>query len=199
MRVTIWLVCAVLLLGGLSAAAQSDPFAENFYTPEFIKQVHELIGVTEEQKATVGAQIHEIQESIQVIRGALARESATLAELAKADKVNEDKLLAQADKVMALESDVKRAQLQMLIKIKNALTPEQQAKLKEYKAKMSQLQPKMRTLQEMARRAEAAGIDLSPLREKKTEFDALIQQGKFEDAEALLSATMKQVEEKLPK
>lgn len=193
------IVCAALFLGGLNVTAQSDPLGDNFYPPEFIMQVHELIGVTEEQKATVGAQIREIQESIQVIRETLARESAALAELAKADKVNEEKLLAQADKVMALESDVKRAQLQMLIKIKNALTPEQQAKLKEYKAKMATFGPKMRQVQEIVKSLQSRGVDLSEFAPKKSEFEGLIQQGKFEEAEALLAATLKQLEEKLPK
>jgi len=40
-------------------------------------------------------------------------------------------VLQQADKVMALEHDIKKIQLTLLIRIKNTLTPEQIAKLRQ--------------------------------------------------------------------
>ena len=44
--------------------------------------------------------------------------------------VDEAKVLAEADKVMALEHDLKKAHLTLLIRLKNALTPTQQVRLR---------------------------------------------------------------------
>jgi Spy/CpxP family protein refolding chaperone len=51
------------------------------------------------------------------------------------DKPNIDQAatLAKVDEILAMEREVKRAQLTLLIKIKNTLTPAQQAKLETYR------------------------------------------------------------------
>ena len=49
----------------------------------------------------------------------------------EAMRVDEAAALAQADRVMALEREMKRSQLQLLIRIKNALTQQQQDQLRE--------------------------------------------------------------------
>jgi Spy/CpxP family protein refolding chaperone len=49
--------------------------------------------------------------------------------------IDEAKVLEQADKVMAVERDVKKMHLSMLIRIKNLLTAEQIAKLQEIRRK----------------------------------------------------------------
>ena len=57
---------------------------------------------------------------------------AAVEELVKqldAPRVDEGRALAQADKVMGFERDVKRAHLGTLIRIKNVLTDAQRAKL----------------------------------------------------------------------
>ena len=43
--------------------------------------------------------------------------------------VDEAKVLGQADRLMSLEREVKKTQLTLLVRIKNLLTPAQQAKL----------------------------------------------------------------------
>jgi Spy/CpxP family protein refolding chaperone len=45
--------------------------------------------------------------------------------------VDEAAVLAQVDKILALERDVKRTQLSLVVRIKNLLTEPQQAKLNE--------------------------------------------------------------------
>ena len=42
---------------------------------------------------------------------------------------DEAKILEQADRVMALERDIKRTHLTLLVRLRNLLSPEQQAKL----------------------------------------------------------------------
>ena len=43
--------------------------------------------------------------------------------------VDETKVLAQADRILALEREIKRTQISLLVRIRNVLTPAQQAKL----------------------------------------------------------------------
>jgi Spy/CpxP family protein refolding chaperone len=45
--------------------------------------------------------------------------------------VDEAKVLAQVDRILALEKEVKKTQIGLLVRIKNLLTPAQQAKLME--------------------------------------------------------------------
>jgi len=52
-----------------------------------------------------------------------------LHETMKANSVNEQLALSQLDKVLDQEREMKRAHMELAIRIKNKLTPEQQAKL----------------------------------------------------------------------
>jgi Spy/CpxP family protein refolding chaperone len=53
-----------------------------------------------------------------------------LAEILQSDRVSENEALTQLDRVLAVEREMKKAQLAMLIRIKNLLTPEQQGMVK---------------------------------------------------------------------
>jgi len=67
----------------------------------------------------------------------LQAEAEKMVELVKQGRPDESKTLAQLDKVLNLEREIKRAQIALLIKIKNSLTPEQQTKLREIKKQSS--------------------------------------------------------------
>jgi Spy/CpxP family protein refolding chaperone len=56
--------------------------------------------------------------------------SQTLVELLDGSRVDEAAALEQVDRVLTLERRIKRAQLALLIDIKNILTPEQQDRLR---------------------------------------------------------------------
>ncbi|MGH8267852.1 MAG: hypothetical protein ACRETS_11075, partial [Steroidobacteraceae bacterium] len=64
-------------------------------------------------------------------------ETAKLATLLKARPIDSTAALAQVDRVLALEHDVKKAQLALLIGIKNLLTNAQQDQLVELRRKGS--------------------------------------------------------------
>lgn len=55
----------------------------------------------------------------------------TLEALCGKQPVDEKAVLAQFDKLLALESEIKRLHLASLIRVKNILTPEQQTRLRE--------------------------------------------------------------------
>ena len=56
-------------------------------------------------------------------------ETDKMVKLLQQSPADEAKILAQADRVMALERDIKRTHLTLLVRLRNMLTPEQQAQL----------------------------------------------------------------------
>jgi len=61
----------------------------------------------------------------------LQDEMEKMVAIVKQPRVEEQQALAQLEKVLTIEREIKRAQVTLLVRIKNKLTPEQQAKLEE--------------------------------------------------------------------
>lgn len=103
-----------------------DPFARNFYPPELIMQKQEALQLTDEQLAYFKTELRKAQLNFTELQWKLQDESEKLLTLAKAQRPNEEAILGQLEKVLTAERDVKRAQLTLLVRIKNKLTPVQQ-------------------------------------------------------------------------
>ena len=58
-----------------------------------------------------------------------------LVSLVKQPRVDEQQALAQLERVLAAEREIKKEQVTLLVRIKNRLTPEQQGKLAEARGK----------------------------------------------------------------
>jgi Spy/CpxP family protein refolding chaperone len=99
------------------------------------------IQLAEEQRETIKATIQEAQSAFLDYQWDLQAESTRMGELLSANPVDETAVLAQADRVMGLETKIKKTQLSLLIRIKNALTETQQEKLFELRAKKESGQP----------------------------------------------------------
>ena len=108
-----------------------DPFGRNFFPPELVMQHQEAIGLTAEQKEYLKAEIRQAQVKFTELQWKLQDEAEKLVSIVKQPRMDEGQLLAQLDRVLAAERDVKRAQVTLVARIKNKLTPEQQAKLEE--------------------------------------------------------------------
>lgn len=122
-------------LGAEPAAAQAapkpeaDPFATVLFPPELIMQHARAIRLSDEQRGTITSHIEQLQsrvvrmqwqltEQVQALRGTLAR-----------PRVDQDRAIDQLNRVLDTEQDIKKAHLEMLIRIKNVLRPEQQSEL----------------------------------------------------------------------
>lgn len=103
--------------------------------PELIMQNQKAIGLTDAQKNSVIGEIKQAQGRMVEVQWDLQRTVEKMVELLKPDKVDEQAVLAQLDKVLAAEREVKRTQLGLMIRLKNVLTPEQQRQLRELRAK----------------------------------------------------------------
>ena len=112
-----------------------DPLAESLFPPELILQHQEAIGLNEEQKAFFKNEVRKTQTRFTELQWALQDEMEKLQASVKPAQVDESQTLTQLDKLLNLEREMKRAQIGLLVRLKNKLTPEQQARLREIQLK----------------------------------------------------------------
>ena len=128
------LLFAVLCLGAAPAAApgpgdQSDPIAAQLFPPEVVMHHHRQIGLSEAQRRSITGAISALQSQVLEAQWEMESEQQALVEMLGRSSVDEA-ALAQAGRLMDIERRIKRVHLTALIRIKNALTREQQAKLR---------------------------------------------------------------------
>jgi len=107
-----------------------DPFAENFFPPELIMHNQNALNLSDEQRKRIIEVIQKSQPQFTDLQWQLEAEQGRLTSLFRAERPDEKQVTAQLDKVLRLEADMKRGQLMMLVRLKNELTAEQQAKLR---------------------------------------------------------------------
>ena len=138
-RLTFAIVLGLSLAGGpwarVSAqepappAVQADPLFQALFPPELIMQHRRAIGLTDEQRDAISQLIQELQGRVVRLQWELLDEMQQLTEVMSAPRIDLDRALDQLDNVLETEKQIKQAHLEMLARIKNLLTPDQQATL----------------------------------------------------------------------
>ena len=118
-------------VAGMAQAPGEDPVAEKLIPPELIMKHQRDLALTEAQERTIKQGIQAAQAKFFDSQWQMQREQSTLVQLLSARPVDETAVLAQIDRVLNLEREIKRAQMSLLIKIKNALSDQQIATLME--------------------------------------------------------------------
>lgn len=108
-----------------------DPVAQHVFAPDLVMRHAAEIGLDEKQRAAIKDAVIKMQSRFLELQWEVQAESEKMIRLLQASPVDETAVLAQADKVMALERDVKRTHLSLLVRVKNLLTDPQREKLKE--------------------------------------------------------------------
>ena len=135
MKRILALVVLLLPVAAMSQQPQQPPSPENdpigryLAPPDLVMSQSEALGLTEKQRSAIKGEIQKMQAKFIDAQWDLQENTGKMARLLQQEPVDEAKVLEQADRVMSLEREMKRAQLTLLIRIKNALTPEQIAKL----------------------------------------------------------------------
>jgi Spy/CpxP family protein refolding chaperone len=106
-----------------------DPLGEAMFPPDMIMQHTRELGLTDEQKTFMRSEIQRTTTRFNELQWQLQDAMEALHETMKSNSVNEQQALAQLDKVLDAEREIKRLHVGMAIRIKNQLTPEQQQKL----------------------------------------------------------------------
>lgn len=135
MRLKAMMVCVLLLLAASVVRAQEADLSENLFSPELIMQNQQALGLSEEQKKYLKTEIRQTQVLLTQAQWRLEDGVEKIVALLKPDQMDEQKVIAQLEMVLNMERDIKRTQMVLLIRLKNKLTPEQQARLRELKAK----------------------------------------------------------------
>jgi len=145
----ILVMAAIALLGVALVSAQQprppqqppppmDPLGDVMFPPELIMGHTRDLGITDEQKTFMRAEIQKSTAHFNELQWQVQDAMEALHALMKANPVNEQQALAQLDKVLDTEREIKRLHFGLAIAIKNKLTPEQQAKLHELMMQMHQ-------------------------------------------------------------
>ncbi|ANM29650.1 hypothetical protein ABI59_08760 [Acidobacteria bacterium Mor1] len=135
---TFMLFAAVpLLLAGLALPATADEFEDAvdaaLFDPELIMQYQGEIGLSKEQSIAIRDTLKAHTEAMTGIQWDLVpmlQELTKALEPAKVDEARVRKLLRD---ILEQEAKAKEEQLVAMVRIKNTLTPQQQAKLRELK------------------------------------------------------------------
>jgi Spy/CpxP family protein refolding chaperone len=138
MRARVLVIWAVFVFAaGVTRAQQpdQDPIGQSFFAPELVIQHQEAIGLSAEQKDYLKTEIRQAQLKFTELQWKLQDEMEKLITLVKQPRVDEPQVLAQLERLLAAEREIKRQQVTLLVRIKNKLTAEQQAKLSELRSK----------------------------------------------------------------
>ncbi len=106
-----------------------DPLGDAMFPPDMIMQHQRELGLTDEQKTFMRSEIQRTTTRFNELQWQLQDAMEALHETMKSNVVNEQQALAQLDKVLEGEREIKRLHMELAIRIKNKLTPEQQEKL----------------------------------------------------------------------
>jgi TonB-dependent SusC/RagA subfamily outer membrane receptor len=112
---------------GATAAAGANSFGKYLYSPEFVMAHQEAISLTDGQRTAIQDAVREIQsKTIVDTQFKLASATERLTRALARPSIDEAAVLQQVDETLALEREVKRAQMTLLVRIKNQLTAQQQ-------------------------------------------------------------------------
>ena len=128
------LPAASLLIFVSSLCAQQppagDPLNDLLFPPELVMARQNAIGLSDAQKTYLRAEVLKAQTRFTELQWQLQDAMEGLTGLLKQSKADEAQVAAQLDKVLAAEREIKRAQVSLLVRIKNNLTEEQQHRLR---------------------------------------------------------------------
>jgi Spy/CpxP family protein refolding chaperone len=130
MRSCRYAIILVLAATPILAAQEPEPeFAKFLFPPELVMQHQQTIRLTPDQRTAITQGIRDFQLKAVELQWKMQDETQKLTELVQGAKVDETQTLAQVDRVLSVEREMKRAHMALLVRIKNTLMSEQQAAL----------------------------------------------------------------------
>ena len=134
----VGMIVAAFILGVVLVSGQQpqppqppgDPLGDAIFPPEMIMQHQREIGLTNEQKMFMRGEIQRTTTRFNELQWQLQDAVEALSEIMKSSSVNEQQALAQLDKVLDTEREIKHLHIGMAVRLKNNLTPEQQTRLR---------------------------------------------------------------------
>jgi Spy/CpxP family protein refolding chaperone len=127
------LMTAPILLAQEPAGEETD-FEKVLFPPELIMQHRRAIELTNRQRDEITGLIENLQGTLVRLQWELLDEMQELTRTLEHPRVDLDRAMDQLGSALNLEKDIKEAHLELLIRMKNVLTPEQQSELHRLRA-----------------------------------------------------------------
>lgn len=134
---TLPLLIATMLLAiaPLAAHAEDDPFAGALFPPDLVMRHAVELELDGAQIAAIKEEIQKVQPLFLERQFDLQAELGRLRGLVDAARPDETAVLAELDRILDLEREIKRAQVGLLVRIKGILQPAQQERLRSIREK----------------------------------------------------------------
>ena len=123
-------------MGGRPGPGGPEDWGRNFFPPELVMSHQGEIGLQDSQRAALTSAIQQVQSKFMDMQWKLSAEGEKMGRLLQGPQVDEAAVLDEVDRILNMERDIKRAQISLMVRIKNTLTPTQQAKLAEIRSRM---------------------------------------------------------------
>ena len=137
-RLALLLLALIVLAGPALAQAPGgppspapDPIGEAVFPPELVMQYQQAIGLQPEQKSYIRQEMSKAQSRFTELQWQLQDAMESLVSTLQQEQVNESQALGQLERVLDAERQIKTLQITLMVRIKNKLTGEQQARLRE--------------------------------------------------------------------
>jgi Spy/CpxP family protein refolding chaperone len=127
----------ILAAGSWAQKPADDSIAQALFPPELVMKYRQEINLDEGQSKAIKEAIQKAQTRFLDMQWDMQAEGEKLVKLLKARPVDESAVLAQMDQVLNREREIKKAQISLLIHIKNLLSESQQNKLTELRQRPS--------------------------------------------------------------
>ena len=175
------------------------------FAPELVLQNIEKLDLNDSQVQAIEANIDATKEQVSDTQETLKTEMTTLDQLLQTESGDEATILAQLDKVLQTEQQIKSLQFSMLVRIRGQLTEAQRGSLEEIRAGMiaqrqqlqQRLQGKFMQIQQLAQRiAQQEGGEKTAraLVQRLQLAQQKLQQGDVGGGEAILDQTLQQLQ-----
>ncbi len=112
-------------------SGDDDPIGRQLFPPDLIMSQAQKLRLDEKQRTTIKNEVQKAQSKFFDLQWEAKEAGEAMAQMLQQTPIDEIRVLEQADKVMALEREIKKIHLSMLIHIKNSLRAEQIAQLKQ--------------------------------------------------------------------
>jgi Spy/CpxP family protein refolding chaperone len=113
-----------------------EDWGRNFFPPELVMSHQSEIGLQDSQRAALTSAIQQTQSKFMDMQWKLSAEGEKMGRLLQGTQVDEAAVLDEVDRILNMEREIKKAQISLMVRIKNTLTPDQQKKLADIRSRM---------------------------------------------------------------
>jgi Spy/CpxP family protein refolding chaperone len=106
-----------------------DPIGRLLFPPDKVLGHAQELGLDEAQRKSIRAELQKAQPRFLDLQLDLQAEVEKMTQVLQEKPVDEAKVMTQLDRILALEKEAKKAQISLLVRIRNLLTPGQQTKM----------------------------------------------------------------------